>query len=89
MAVAAAASFDDDEDEADFYITGKGPEDPQKNRLWRDKGNKPFMVRIGGFSFNYQESPMYPMLTTLGAWSDSHRYGKPEDTESDRLRWRL
>jgi hypothetical protein len=85
MAIAAAASFDDDEDKADFYITGKGPEDPQKNKLWRDKGNKPFMVRAKGVSANFQESPVFFALSILGAWSDAHRYGKPGDAESDKL----
>jgi len=89
MAIALALSYDDDEDKAAFYITGRGPEDPQKNKLWREKGNRRGMGRINGVSFNYLESPIAPMLTVLGAISDAVRYGKPEDATSDKIFYAL
>lgn len=79
------ASEDEDEDKAGFYITGKGPEDVQKNKLWREKGNQPFTIRINGkYSIRFQESPAYPVLAALGAWSDSQRYAKSESTEAEK-----
>lgn len=78
-------SADDDEDKAAFYITGKGPENPQENKLWRQKGYKPFMLRIAGVNINYQESPAFAPLAVLGAWSDLHRYGDPDESTFNKL----
>lgn len=90
MAVAlyllAKASMDDDEDKAGFFITGKGPEDPAKNKLWREKGNQPMTMRFGGkYSLRFQESPAFPVLAALGAWSDQQRYSKPGTADSDKI----
>ncbi len=85
LLIALMADLEDDEDKAFFYMAGKGPENPAKNKLWRDKGNRPFMVRIGGVALNYQESPAFAPLAVLGAWSDANRYGKPGDANSDKL----
>jgi hypothetical protein len=85
MFILAFLDFDKDEDEADFYITGKGPENPQQNKLWREKGNRPFMVRAGGVALNYQESPIFAPLSIIGAWSDVNRYGKMDDAASDKF----
>ena len=85
MAIALEAAIDDDEDKAAFYITNRGPSDIQKNKIWREKGNAPNIMRINGIGFNFQESPAAPLLLALGAWSDAKRYGKPGDELSDRI----
>lgn len=85
LAMAIEAAIDDDEDKAAFYITGRGPADIQKNKIWREKGNTPNMMRFGGVGVSFQESPAAPLLLTLGAWSDAKRYGKPGDGNSERL----
>lgn len=86
MFIKAGMDLDEDEDKADFYITGMGPTDPVQKKLWKEKGYRPFMVRLpGGVTLNYQESPMYPIFATVGAWSDAHRYGDPKDTESAKI----
>jgi hypothetical protein len=85
LAMAIEAAIDDDEDKAAIYMTGRGPADIQKNKIWREKGNTPNMGRIYGVPFNFQESPAAPMFLTLGAWSDAKRYGKPGDGNSERL----
>jgi hypothetical protein len=88
--IKAALSFDEDEDEADFYITGLGPSDPAENKAWREKGNAPFTFRFnGGTGFRFQESPFYGMLAPIAAWSDAHRYGKPGEAESDRIAYAI
>ena len=88
--IKAALSFDEDEDEADFYITGLGPSDPAENKAWREKGNAPFTFRFnGGTGFRFQESPFYGMLAPIAAWSDAHRYGKPGEAESDRIAYAM
>lgn len=87
--LAAALDWDKDDDEADFYITGRGPTDPQQAKLWRERGYRPFMIRIGGVGVNYQESPAFAPLAVLGATSDANRYGKPEDTRSDKLAYAI
>lgn len=87
--LAAALEWDKDDDEADFYITGRGPTDPQQAKLWRERGYRPFMIRIGGVGVNYQESPAFAPLAVLGATSDANRYGKPEDTRSDKLAYAI
>jgi hypothetical protein len=83
--IKAGMDLDEDEDKADLYVTGMGPTDPVQKKLWKEKGYRPFMVRFGPISLNYQESPMYPIFATVGAWSDSHRYGKKGDTESAKI----
>jgi Large polyvalent protein associated domain 23 len=81
----AKASEDEDEDKAGFYITGKGPEDVNKNKLWREKGNQPFTIRVNGkYSIRFQESPAFPVLAALGAWSDANRYAKAESTQAEK-----
>lgn len=85
LMLAIEAAIDDDEDKAAIYMTGRGPADIQKNKIWREKGNTPNMGRIYGVPFNFQESPAAPMFLTLGAWSDAKRYGKPGDGNSERL----
>ena len=85
IAVALEAAIDDDEDKAAFYITNRGPSDIQKNKIWREKGNAPNIMRINGVGVNFQESPAAPLLLALGAWSDAKRYGKPGDELSERL----
>jgi ribosomal protein S18 acetylase RimI-like enzyme len=90
LCIKAALSFDEDEDEADFYITGLGPSDPAENKAWREKGNAPFTFRFnGGTGFRFQESPFYGMLAPIAAWSDAHRYGKPGEAESDRIAYAM
>jgi hypothetical protein len=82
----ASASKDEDEDKATFYITGKGPEDVNKNKLWREKGNQPFTIRINGkYSIRFQESPAFPVLAGLGAWSDAQRYSKDGSTDAEKI----
>lgn len=90
LCIKAFLSFDEDEDEADFYITGLGPSDPAENKAWREKGNAPFTFRFnGGTGFRFQESPFYGMLAPIAAWSDAHRYGKPGEAESDRIAYAM
>jgi hypothetical protein len=88
--IKTAISFDEDEDEAEFYITGLGPSDPAENKAWREKGNAPFTFRFnGGTGFRFQESPFYGMLAPIAAWSDANRYGKPGEAESDRIAYAI
>ena len=90
LCIKAFLSFDEDEDKADFYITGLGPSDPAENKAWREKGNAPFTFRFnGGTGFRFQESPFYGMLAPIAAWSDAHRYGKPGEAESDRIAYAM
>ncbi len=90
IAALAAASMDDDEDKAGLFITGRGPENPAANKIWREKGNQPMTIRInGGASIRFQESPAFPILAAIGAWSDSQRYSKPGTMESDKIMYAL
>lgn len=87
--IMAASEWDTDDDDANFYITGRGPTDPQKAKLWKERGYRPFMIRIGGVTANYQESPAFAPLAVLGATSDANRYGSPDDTKSDKLAYAI
>lgn len=85
MLIKIGMDLDEDEDDADFYLTGMGPTDPAQKKLWKEKGYTPFMGRLFGVTFNYQESPMYPIFAVAGAWSDANRYGKPGEADSAKI----
>ncbi len=85
FAILAAMDMDEDEDDAFFYITGRGPENPAKSKLWRERGYSPFMMKIGHITVSYRESPAFAPLAAVGAWSDTRRYSKMTDSEADKL----
>lgn len=52
----------------DGNITGGGPVDPALNRAWRDAGNQPYSVKIGGRWFSY--SRLDPLGMLIGMTAD-------------------
>lgn len=66
MLVVAAgwAMFKDDE------ITGAGPNDPQQNKAWLARGNRPYTIR----GVNYKDTPLYYPLAAAAALREAERY---------------
>ena len=84
LAAAFAQDFDKDEDKAFFYITAQGPEDKAAKKAWMDRGFKPYHIYVNGTGINFYESPMNSVLTSLGAWSDAHRYAPDNPDAVDK-----
>ena len=64
MILLAAASRDDEDPW--FKITGAGPKDFRKNWQWREAGNRPFTITVGGVQLDYRTSPLYAFLAATG-----------------------
>lgn len=69
-------------------ITGRGPSDPQMNRAWREAGNRPYSVNLGGTWYGYNK--VDPLGLHLGALADTIgtvRFARDED--ADQLAWSM
>lgn len=77
MTVAAALAEQGD-------MTGFGPVDPAKRRVWMDAGNQPYSIRIGDTWYDY--SRIQPIGTLLGLASDMQEIREHmTPDEADRL----
>lgn len=61
-------------------ITGKGPDNPELRKQWRDAGNEPYSISIGGKQFAYNR--MDPLLMPFGIVADLvHSSGETKDED--------
>jgi hypothetical protein len=49
-------------------ITGKGPDNPELRRQWRELGNQPYSIKVGDKWFEYKR--LDPMLAPVGIVAD-------------------
>jgi len=69
-------------------VTGAGPSDPAQNRTWRQAGNQPYSIKVGGKWVSYQRmDPNFMPIAAVANMYDSVAYspsfsGDPKDIAS-------
>lgn len=84
------AMMSDPEDEDKWWymqVTGSGKGTYQANEAMRDKGWRPYSIKIGDTWISYQYTPLVFVLSFVGHYRDIEKYReqKIDETEWDRL----
>lgn len=75
--VAMSGGFDDDDDKADFIVTGEEGGYFRNQSLQKGGGLEPYTVYIGGkngYKFNYQNTTLNSLLSPIGYYRDYLKY---------------
>jgi hypothetical protein len=82
IALLAVPGDDDDDDRPFFAIYGAGPRDPEKAKVWKENGNRPWSIRIGDTVLNYLVTPFALGFGAIGQWYDYLREAKEHERET-------
>ena len=70
-------------------VTGSGPVDPDRNRLWKAAGNVPYSVRVPftdrWFSYNRLDPTFMPMVFLTSAFENGYKYHEDKDDYADMV----
>ena len=66
-------------------ISGAGPRDPDDKKDKLNEGWIPYSIKVGNRYYSYRESMLALPLAALGNYMDELKYGKPDESTSDRL----
>lgn len=77
----ALSKMEDDEGEPLIEITGAGSSDYNKTNALRQRGWKPYSIKIGDKYYSYQLTPLILTLGWIGSLNDFEKYDAKDDTE--------
>ena len=71
---------------ADGTVTGSGPIDPDRNRLWRAAGNQPYSLKTDDgnwISYNRLDPTFMPFVFLASAWENGYVYHENQEDYAD------
>ena len=77
----ALSKMKDDEDEPILEITGSGSQDYVKTNQLKERGWKPYSIKIGDTYYSYELTPLLLTLGYIGNLNDFEKYDAKSDSE--------
>lgn len=77
----AASKMEDEEGEPIIEITGSGSSDYNKTNALKQRGWKPYSIKIGDTYYSYQLTPLILTLGWIGSLNDFEKYDAKDDSE--------
>lgn len=69
----------------DGSVTGSGPIDPDRNRLWKAAGNEPYSIKTpwGWQSYNRLDPTFMPFVFMTSAYENGYKFNENKDDYAD------
>jgi len=69
----------------DGTVTGSGPIDPDRNRLWKAAGNEPYSIKTpwGWQSYNRLDPTFMPFVFMTSAYENGYKFNENKDDYAD------
>lgn len=77
----ALSKMEDDEGEPLIEITGAGSSDYNKTNALKQRGWKPYSIKVGDKYYSYQLTPLILTLGWIGSLNDFEKYDAKDDAE--------
>ena len=64
-------------------VTGPGPLDPDRNKIWRQAGNQPYSIKLPSgnwMSYNRLDPTFMPLVFIASAVENAHTFAEKDDT---------